>query len=115
MKKGKLYSAWWKRSQRDSGGSTNKKRNHLNQRVKRPDYKVAYVQLGPGVQVAFDAEPLPYCPLFPGSQSGLVFSVSRGQGVGFNYQTYYRKHSAKWRVERDPIRTAAGPYRVDVC
>ncbi|KPP71261.1 hypothetical protein Z043_109849 [Scleropages formosus] len=24
---------------------TNKKRNHLNQRVKRPDYKVAYVQL----------------------------------------------------------------------
>ncbi|KAG7324358.1 hypothetical protein KOW79_012374 [Hemibagrus wyckioides] len=25
---------------------TNKKRNHLNQRVKRPDYKVAYVQLG---------------------------------------------------------------------
>jgi len=25
---------------------SNKKRNHLNQRVKRPDYKVAYVQLG---------------------------------------------------------------------
>uniref|UniRef100_H3ATW6 Large ribosomal subunit protein uL23m n=1 Tax=Latimeria chalumnae TaxID=7897 RepID=H3ATW6_LATCH len=25
---------------------TNKKKNHLNQRVKRPDYKVAYVQLG---------------------------------------------------------------------
>ncbi|XP_028814506.1 large ribosomal subunit protein uL23m [Denticeps clupeoides] len=25
---------------------TNKKRNHLNQRVKRPDFKVAYVQLG---------------------------------------------------------------------
>ncbi|KAJ8271461.1 hypothetical protein COCON_G00103200 [Conger conger] len=25
---------------------TNKKRNHLNQRVKTPDYKVAYVQLG---------------------------------------------------------------------
>ncbi len=24
---------------------TNKKRNHLNQRVKRPDYKVAYIQL----------------------------------------------------------------------
>ncbi|XP_012986703.1 39S ribosomal protein L23, mitochondrial isoform X2 [Esox lucius] len=24
---------------------TNKKRNHLNQKVKRPDYKVAYVQL----------------------------------------------------------------------
>ncbi|XP_076861805.1 large ribosomal subunit protein uL23m isoform X2 [Brachyhypopomus gauderio] len=24
---------------------SNKKRNHLNQRVKRPDYKVAYVQL----------------------------------------------------------------------
>uniref|UniRef100_A0A673K6U4 39S ribosomal protein L23, mitochondrial n=1 Tax=Sinocyclocheilus rhinocerous TaxID=307959 RepID=A0A673K6U4_9TELE len=24
---------------------TNKKRNHSNQRVKRPDYKVAYVQL----------------------------------------------------------------------
>ncbi|MEE6528697.1 hypothetical protein FKM82_031391 [Ascaphus truei] len=24
---------------------TNRKRNHLNQRVKRPDYKVAYVQL----------------------------------------------------------------------
>ncbi|KAL4622699.1 39S ribosomal protein L23, mitochondrial [Arapaima gigas] len=24
---------------------TNKKRNHLNQRVKKPDYKVAYVQL----------------------------------------------------------------------
>lgn len=24
---------------------TNKKKNHLNQRVKRPDYKVAYVQL----------------------------------------------------------------------
>ncbi|KAG7468380.1 hypothetical protein MATL_G00142310 [Megalops atlanticus] len=24
---------------------TNKKRNHLNQRVKRPDYKVAYVQM----------------------------------------------------------------------
>ncbi|XP_041965148.1 39S ribosomal protein L23, mitochondrial [Alosa sapidissima] len=25
---------------------SNKKRNHLNQRVKKPDYKVAYVQLG---------------------------------------------------------------------
>jgi len=24
---------------------SNKKRNHLNQRVKKPDYKVAYVQL----------------------------------------------------------------------
>ncbi|KAJ0069333.1 hypothetical protein NL108_004180, partial [Boleophthalmus pectinirostris] len=24
---------------------SNKKRNHLNQRVKQPDYKVAYVQL----------------------------------------------------------------------
>ncbi|XP_075423022.1 large ribosomal subunit protein uL23m isoform X2 [Ascaphus truei] len=32
---------------------TNRKRNHLNQRVKRPDYKVAYVQLGQGQTFQF--------------------------------------------------------------
>ncbi|KAG8438153.1 hypothetical protein GDO86_008733 [Hymenochirus boettgeri] len=32
---------------------SNKKRNHLNQRVKRPDYKVAYVQLGQGQTFQF--------------------------------------------------------------
>uniref|UniRef100_A0A8C5R143 Large ribosomal subunit protein uL23m n=1 Tax=Leptobrachium leishanense TaxID=445787 RepID=A0A8C5R143_9ANUR len=31
----------------------NRKRNHLNQRVKRPDYKVAYVQLGEGQTFQF--------------------------------------------------------------
>ncbi|KAM8939113.1 large ribosomal subunit protein uL23m [Pelodytes ibericus] len=31
----------------------NRKRNHLNQRVKRPDYKVAYVQLGEGQSFQF--------------------------------------------------------------
>ncbi|XP_053304437.1 39S ribosomal protein L23, mitochondrial [Spea bombifrons] len=31
----------------------NRKRNHLNQRVKRPDYKVAYVQLGQGQTFQF--------------------------------------------------------------
>ncbi|KAK9952581.1 hypothetical protein ABG768_018411 [Culter alburnus] len=34
---------------------SNKKRNHLNQRVKRPDYKVAYVQL----QVCKEKKTLP--------------------------------------------------------
>ncbi|XP_015193709.1 large ribosomal subunit protein uL23m isoform X2 [Lepisosteus oculatus] len=38
---------------------TNKKRNHLNQRVKRPDYKVAYVQL---VQAQ---ETMDVCSYFP--------------------------------------------------
>ncbi|KAL2094134.1 hypothetical protein ACEWY4_011446 [Coilia grayii] len=32
---------------------SNKKRNHLNQRVKHPDYKVAYVQLGEGQTFEF--------------------------------------------------------------
>ncbi|XP_042197598.1 39S ribosomal protein L23, mitochondrial [Callorhinchus milii] len=32
---------------------TNKKRNHMNQRVKRPDYKVAYVQLTQGQTFSF--------------------------------------------------------------
>ncbi|XP_061825998.1 large ribosomal subunit protein uL23m [Nerophis lumbriciformis] len=32
---------------------SNKKRNHLNQRVKQPDYKVAYVQLAQGQTFAF--------------------------------------------------------------
>ncbi|XP_051885258.1 39S ribosomal protein L23, mitochondrial isoform X2 [Pristis pectinata] len=32
---------------------TNKKRNHKNQRVKRPDYKVAYVQLAEGQTFKF--------------------------------------------------------------
>ncbi|GCC29147.1 hypothetical protein chiPu_0007584 [Chiloscyllium punctatum] len=32
---------------------TNKKRNHKNQRVKRPDYKVAYVQLAQGQTFKF--------------------------------------------------------------
>ncbi|KAM4617696.1 large ribosomal subunit protein uL23m [Discoglossus pictus] len=32
---------------------SNKKRNHLNQKVKRPDYKVAYVQLGQGQTFQF--------------------------------------------------------------
>ncbi|XP_077316849.1 large ribosomal subunit protein uL23m [Lithobates pipiens] len=32
---------------------SNRKRNHLNQRVKRPDYKVAYVQLGQGQTFQF--------------------------------------------------------------
>ncbi|XP_034032776.1 39S ribosomal protein L23, mitochondrial [Thalassophryne amazonica] len=32
---------------------TNKKRNHLNQRVKQPDYKVAYVQLAKGQTFTF--------------------------------------------------------------
>lgn len=32
---------------------SNKKRNHLNQRVKKPDYKVAYVQLGQGQTFEF--------------------------------------------------------------
>ncbi|XP_062318686.1 large ribosomal subunit protein uL23m [Osmerus eperlanus] len=43
---------------------TNKKRNHLNQKVKRPDYKVAYIQLGqqqtfsfPDVFQSMDAKP----------------------------------------------------------
>ncbi|XP_046715823.1 39S ribosomal protein L23, mitochondrial isoform X2 [Silurus meridionalis] len=31
---------------------SNKKRNHLNQRVKRPDYKVAYVQLTSSLTLA---------------------------------------------------------------
>ncbi|KAM3919536.1 large ribosomal subunit protein uL23m isoform 3-T3 [Leptodactylus fuscus] len=31
----------------------NKKRNHLNQRVKVPDYKVAYIQLGQGQTFQF--------------------------------------------------------------
>ncbi|XP_056138086.1 39S ribosomal protein L23, mitochondrial [Lampris incognitus] len=30
-----------------------KKRNHLNQKVKKPDYKVAYVQLGQGQTFTF--------------------------------------------------------------
>ncbi|XP_072375024.1 large ribosomal subunit protein uL23m isoform X3 [Scyliorhinus torazame] len=32
---------------------TNKKRNHKNQRVKRPDYKAAYVQLAQGQTFTF--------------------------------------------------------------
>lgn len=32
---------------------SNKKRNHLNQRVKQPDYKVAYVQLAQGQTFTF--------------------------------------------------------------
>ncbi|CAI9616620.1 unnamed protein product [Staurois parvus] len=32
---------------------SNKKRNHLNQRVKQPDYKMAYVQLGQGKTFQF--------------------------------------------------------------
>ncbi|XP_018418166.1 PREDICTED: 39S ribosomal protein L23, mitochondrial [Nanorana parkeri] len=32
---------------------SNRKRNHLNQKVKRPDYKVAYVQLGQGQTFKF--------------------------------------------------------------
>ncbi|XP_075043994.1 large ribosomal subunit protein uL23m [Mixophyes fleayi] len=32
---------------------SNRKRNHLRQRVKRPDYKVAYVQLGQGQTFQF--------------------------------------------------------------
>lgn len=32
---------------------SNKKRNHLNQRVKQPDYKVAYVQLAQGQMFSF--------------------------------------------------------------
>lgn len=32
---------------------SNKKRNHLNQRVKQPDYKVAYVQLAQGQTFSF--------------------------------------------------------------
>ncbi|XP_063052278.1 large ribosomal subunit protein uL23m [Engraulis encrasicolus] len=32
---------------------SNKKRNHLNQKVKQPDYKVAYVQLGEGQEFEF--------------------------------------------------------------
>ncbi|XP_044049645.1 39S ribosomal protein L23, mitochondrial isoform X1 [Siniperca chuatsi] len=35
---------------------SNKKRNHLNQKVKQPDYKVAYVQLSPEEQAAFEGE-----------------------------------------------------------
>ncbi|KAM9301516.1 large ribosomal subunit protein uL23m [Gastrophryne carolinensis] len=31
----------------------NRKRNHLNQRVRRPDYKVAYIQLGQGQTFQF--------------------------------------------------------------
>ncbi|XP_064193103.1 large ribosomal subunit protein uL23m isoform X2 [Anguilla rostrata] len=39
---------------------TNKKRNHLNQRVKTPDYKVAYVQLaGPPRRLCRDAPVVP--------------------------------------------------------
>ncbi|XP_068459111.1 large ribosomal subunit protein uL23m isoform X2 [Clinocottus analis] len=32
---------------------SNKKRNHLNQKVKKPDYKVAYVQLAQGQTFTF--------------------------------------------------------------
>ncbi|KAM5138910.1 large ribosomal subunit protein uL23m [Mantella aurantiaca] len=32
---------------------SNRKRNYMNQRVKRPDYKVAYVQLGQGQTFQF--------------------------------------------------------------
>ncbi|XP_077453398.1 large ribosomal subunit protein uL23m [Stigmatopora argus] len=32
---------------------SNKKRNHLNQRVKQPDYKVAYVQMAEGHTFSF--------------------------------------------------------------
>ncbi|XP_067357795.1 large ribosomal subunit protein uL23m isoform X2 [Channa argus] len=32
---------------------SNKKRNHLNQKVKQPDYKVAYVQLAQGQTFTF--------------------------------------------------------------
>ncbi|XP_068595615.1 large ribosomal subunit protein uL23m isoform X1 [Brachionichthys hirsutus] len=32
---------------------SNKKRNHLNQRVKKPDYKVAYIQLAQGQTFTF--------------------------------------------------------------
>jgi len=32
---------------------SNKKRNHLNQKVKKPDYKVAYIQLGEGQTFSF--------------------------------------------------------------
>ncbi|XP_075996839.1 large ribosomal subunit protein uL23m [Genypterus blacodes] len=32
---------------------SNKKRNHLNQKVKQPDFKVAYVQLGQGQTFTF--------------------------------------------------------------
>ncbi|KAI3371514.1 hypothetical protein L3Q82_024098 [Scortum barcoo] len=32
-------------SQPEFAHGSNKKRNHLNQKVKKPDYKVAYVQL----------------------------------------------------------------------
>ncbi|XP_053741851.1 39S ribosomal protein L23, mitochondrial [Synchiropus splendidus] len=32
---------------------SNKKRNHLNQKVKKPDYKVAYVQLAQGQMFTF--------------------------------------------------------------
>uniref|UniRef100_A0AAV2L4Z9 Large ribosomal subunit protein uL23m n=1 Tax=Knipowitschia caucasica TaxID=637954 RepID=A0AAV2L4Z9_KNICA len=32
---------------------SNKKRNHLNQRVKQPDYKVAYIQLAQGESFTF--------------------------------------------------------------
>ncbi|NXU43758.1 RM23 protein, partial [Drymodes brunneopygia] len=35
-----------------SAGANNK-RNHRNQRVKKPDYKVAYVQLGQGQTFQF--------------------------------------------------------------
>ncbi|XP_010709336.1 39S ribosomal protein L23, mitochondrial-like [Meleagris gallopavo] len=35
-----------------SAGANNK-RNHKNQRVKKPDYKVAYVQLGQGKTFQF--------------------------------------------------------------
>ncbi|KAI4825010.1 hypothetical protein KUCAC02_020715, partial [Chaenocephalus aceratus] len=37
------------------GRGSNKKRNHLNQKIKQPDYKVAYVQLSPEGLAAFEA------------------------------------------------------------
>ncbi|XP_068004424.1 large ribosomal subunit protein uL23m [Melanerpes formicivorus] len=66
----------------------NNKRNHKNQRVKKPDYKVAYVQLGQGQTFQFPN-------LFPEKEQEETHSVE-------DYKKYLERE--KQREKGDPRR-----------
>ncbi|XP_063800781.1 large ribosomal subunit protein uL23m isoform X2 [Pseudophryne corroboree] len=69
---------------------SNRKRNHLRQKVKRPDYKVAYVQLGQGQTFQFP-------DLFPEKET----SVESG-----SFEELQEKYleTEKQRLHSDPRR-----------